>query len=564
MGWKNLGMKTIIICLERNTLRHPNVAFHLKTMPNSILLPAVDGRMLNFAIGETGRKGSESLGVFIEYGDSLRIPHNPNIRKHQSFGYNECACAVSHLLAYKEFLKSKEDTCLILEDDAICADIFGFSNLLTKLPPVDTWDLCHMYYTFANKRGKDGKPIDKYFSDVSVGGFNTTTAYILTREGAETLIKHLSTVNEPSDDSLSKLCQEGRLRTIRPTQNYWKTLEDTSTIWPNPEGLPDPQLRAQWDKPYRNWWVGVELGKWSGLGNQMFQYASVKSLSLDKGVHLKIQPAHNYLLDKVFPYLTRETKVTDLGNRIVWHEKGLGFDREFFEQGTREVPEGDMAREIVNRNLGWEIEGYLQNVRYFEKYESLLRLIFRFEESVDDECNRVIKNFKTDRGHALTKIIGVHIRLPNEYSEDVNNVCYAFPTKRFIFDSLTYFNVKYPGCLFIFISNDVGRGQEIYGTMFAERSIWITLPAIGADMCLLSKCDHYVLSPSTYGWWGSWLNPSPDKEVITCRPFFNTKVGSGQRMERELDIALPGWIVYDMVKPEKLKVFDSSCSSVNV
>ena len=236
-GWlrgewvRKIGMKTIIICLERNTLRHPNVAFNLKTMPNSMILPAVDGRMLNFAIGETGKKGSESLGVFIEYGDSLRISHDPNVRKHMSFGYNDCACSVSHLLAYKEFLKSQEDTCLILEDDALCTDLFGFGTLLTKLPPVDTWDLCHMYYSFANQTGREGKPLDKYWKDVSGGGFNMASSFILTRQGAEILIEYLSSVNEPADDSLSKLCQEGRLRTIRPTQNYWKTLEDTSTIW---------------------------------------------------------------------------------------------------------------------------------------------------------------------------------------------------------------------------------------------------------------------------------------------------------------------------------------------
>jgi hypothetical protein len=34
------------------------------------------------------------------------------------------------------------------------------------------------------------------------------------------------------------------------------------------------------------------------------------------------------------------------------------------------------------------------------------------------------------------------------------------------------------------------------------------------DMCLMSLCDHHVISNSTFGWWGAWLNPSPSKVVV--------------------------------------------------
>tara|TARA_A100001015_G_scaffold158279_1_gene175639 strand:+ start:3398 stop:3739 length:342 start_codon:yes stop_codon:yes gene_type:complete len=42
------------------------------------------------------------------------------------------------------------------------------------------------------------------------------------------------------------------------------------------------------------------------------------------------------------------------------------------------------------------------------------------------------------------------------------------------------------------------------------------------DICLMTMCDHLVISCSTYSWWGAWLN---DKERIILRPnkWFNQK-----------------------------------------
>ncbi len=48
----------------------------------------------------------------------------------------------------------------------------------------------------------------------------------------------------------------------------------------------------------------------------------------------------------------------------------------------------------------------------------------------------------------------------------------------------------------------------------------------GADLCLMSACDGWVLSPSTYGWWGAWLGAQrlshQRHSVVLPLPWFNT------------------------------------------
>lgn len=34
------------------------------------------------------------------------------------------------------------------------------------------------------------------------------------------------------------------------------------------------------------------------------------------------------------------------------------------------------------------------------------------------------------------------------------------------------------------------------------------------DMALMSLCRHVIMGPSTFSWWGAWLNEYPGKIVI--------------------------------------------------
>jgi hypothetical protein len=48
----------------------------------------------------------------------------------------------------------------------------------------------------------------------------------------------------------------------------------------------------------------------------------------------------------------------------------------------------------------------------------------------------------------------------------------------------------------------------------------------GADLCLMSACDSWVLSPSTFGWWGAWLGAQrlsqQSHSVVLPFPWYNS------------------------------------------
>jgi hypothetical protein len=70
---------------------------------------------------------------------------------------------------------------------------------------------------------------------------------------------------------------------------------------------------------------------------------------------------------------------------------------------------------------------------------------------------------------------------------------------------------------FIIFSNDIPWCKEnfvgINATFIENEKDYI-------DMYLMSLCKNNITSNSTFSWWGSYLNPNPNKKIYTPRTWF--------------------------------------------
>ena len=80
-----------------------------------------------------------------------------------------------------------------------------------------------------------------------------------------------------------------------------------------------------------------------------------------------------------------------------------------------------------------------------------------------------------------------------------------------------------PNASFVVFSDDHISAREIMSGEPA--SLWIDgndTDYAYEDLWLMSCCKHHIIANSSFSWWGAWLNPSPDKIVITPTYWFNT------------------------------------------
>lgn len=186
----------------------------------------------------------------------------------------------------------------------------------------------------------------------------------------------------------------------------------------------------------------------------------------------------------------------------VYHEPGFTF---------QPLPEKD--------NL--ILKGYFQSEKYFD--EPTIRELFR----VDPETDTYIH---TRYGPLLDKHpVCIHVRRGDYlHLEAFHTVCTSAYYRR----SMQYFpETSY----FLIASDDIAWCKTQFR---GERFFFVEDETPVATLYLLGMCSHYILSNSSFSWWGAWLNPDPTKTVICPTPWFGYRL----RHNKTIDLFPASWI----------------------
>ena len=248
------------------------------------------------------------------------------------------------------------------------------------------------------------------------------------------------------------------------------------------------------------------------LGNQMFQYASMRGIASVKGFDWVVPP-ENY--DHTANYALFETfKMTNV------QEKNIGF------------VDGEMLKETIHcydKNLvdscsdNTNLDGFFQTEKYFENIVDEIRSDFTFKDEYLKPCKEFIDSLDTTpiflhvrRGDAIGKE-HYHPVAPMSY--------YVEALKRFDKDTPCFvFSDDIDWCksqeLFKsdrFLFNDNIERYD-YQSMDGSGSMQYTLlPHV--DLCLMSLCSGAIIVNSSFSWWGAWLQNNRGK-VIASKPWF--------------------------------------------
>ena len=248
------------------------------------------------------------------------------------------------------------------------------------------------------------------------------------------------------------------------------------------------------------------------LGNQMFQYASMRGIASVKGFDWVVPP-ENY--DHTANYALFETfKMTNV------QDKNIGF------------VEGEILKETIHcydKNLvdscsdNTNLDGFFQTEKYFENIADEIRSDFTFKDEYLKPCKEFIDSLDTTpiflhvrRGDAIGKEhyhpvapMSYYVEALKRFDEDTP--CFVFS------DDLDWCKSQDLFKSDKFLFNDNIERYD-YQSMDGSGSMQYTLlPHV--DLCLMSLCSGAIIVNSSFSWWGAWLQNNRGK-VIASKPWF--------------------------------------------
>ncbi len=268
-----------------------------------------------------------------------------------------------------------------------------------------------------------------------------------------------------------------------------------------------------------------------GLGNQLFEYACGRALSLTLDVPLGLDvssfsddPAGrkyelaNYCIEaellssrESFRRIYRPWRKLRVGlNRFLRMRLSLCRDHYFIEQRP-----GVYDPRVVALPDGTCLSGYWQCERYFLKYRSKLLSELRLKEPLGSDAQRFAEQIQREE-----YAVSLHFRrgdyVADEKTAKIHNVCSMDYYRRAIEQLAGYVpNFR----LFVFSDDSEWVRQNV------NLNMPMTVVSEGTegyeDIYLMSLCHHNIIANSSFSWWGAWLNEHPGKTVIAPTEWFS-------------------------------------------
>jgi len=272
-----------------------------------------------------------------------------------------------------------------------------------------------------------------------------------------------------------------------------------------------------------------------GLGNQMFQYAAGRALSLRLGRPLTLdlswfdqhaeETSRRYALD-AFPIEASRTSVAP-------------------SEATK--PSATLLRRIAGRiNSRWDrrrgvvvdephwhywdgferiagpahLRGYWQSPRYFEAVAAAIRGDFSFPQLPSDQSRDLAARISQ-----AACAVAVHVRR-GDYVGDphiaaIHGGCCSAAYYGRALEQLA--GAYGPLDLFVFSDepNWVKTNFDTHGHQAVVVDIASHKEASYHDMHLMTLSRHHVIANSSFSWWGAWLGRVPEGSVIAPKTWFN-------------------------------------------
>ena len=259
-----------------------------------------------------------------------------------------------------------------------------------------------------------------------------------------------------------------------------------------------------------------------GMGNQMFQYALYLQLkALGKNVkiddkteydHRESRPIRLQIFDAKYcrPTELEMNCLTDSYLDIISKVRRKLTGRKTAEYREKSLCFDSRVLELDRAYL----VGCWQSEKYFANIKERVREAYNFKNI---ELSKEMKSYK----EAMTNSNSVSVHIRRGDYLDADEIYGGICTEEYYQKAMREMKKEIPDCRFFIFTNDTSWVKE---HMVGENIIVVegnNEDTGYIDMYLMTQCKHYILANSSFSWWGCYLNPSPNKKIVSPKIWLN-------------------------------------------
>ena len=270
-----------------------------------------------------------------------------------------------------------------------------------------------------------------------------------------------------------------------------------------------------------------------GLGNQLFQYAYAQNLAVELGddmcldisyyngekpAILELSIDNRNTIEQLHLLVSKKTKmymkfyhVLQYIFRKANHEKiGSTVFNCFARQGYYFNFDPFYYPSSICRKKNKYTYGYFQGVEYFSKVEESVRM--QFVATLADRAKVYEHQILNSMAVALHIRMGDYQLPKNQYMNVCTDIYYA--------NGIKYIENNVKKAKFFVFTNDIDQVKE--KPYIPKEAVFVTGTKSYEDLMLMRACKHFVISGSTFSWWGSYLSEYEDKITVAPNVWMRT------------------------------------------
>ena len=267
----------------------------------------------------------------------------------------------------------------------------------------------------------------------------------------------------------------------------------------------------------------IVVGLKGGLGNQLFQYALGRRLSMEHGCPLILDdralhsdPLRNFALNQ---FQINQPLAKPLSYPL--HGVGAHLNPLYrllpFTQSVTMANEKGFAfdPQVLEYDSGTYLNGYWQSERYFLPIRQTLLTDLVLAKPLSTEQSKLAEQI---RG---INAVSLHIRRGDYVSDSTTNSYHGLCDLNWYHRAVEIIAHDVSNPHFYIFSDDYEWATK--NLQLSHPTHFIEPQKDGyesIDMHLMSLCQHNIIANSSFSWWGAWLNQNLQKRVIAPANWF--------------------------------------------